>query len=128
MPFIRITILAPTLGAEPIRRLQQDTTGLMASVMRKPLEGTAVVIEHIRGGWTIAGNDVDVAAHVEATIGRGTNTPVEKARFIAEMMVVLRTALGPELSDATYVVVHEVDTESYGRGGLTRAERDRRRT
>ena len=39
MPFIRITILAPLLTAEQIGRIQQGTTELMQSIMRKPREG-----------------------------------------------------------------------------------------
>jgi hypothetical protein len=39
---------------------------------------------------------------------------------------VLRAELGPDLAEQSYVVLHELPTESYGRGGPTRAERDRR--
>jgi 4-oxalocrotonate tautomerase len=69
---------------------------------------------------------VSIAAQVEAMIGVGTNTPDEKARFMAEMMQLLQSVLGSDLRTETYVVFHEFDDESYGRGGLTRAERDRR--
>jgi 4-oxalocrotonate tautomerase len=128
MPFIRITILGPFLATEQIRRLQQGTTDLMVSDMRKPVEGTAVLVEQVtHGGWSIAGPPVGIAAHVEATIGQGTNSPNEKARFMAKIWTLLRSTLGPELREETYVVFHEVDTNAYGRGGLTRAERDRRR-
>jgi 4-oxalocrotonate tautomerase len=128
MPFIRITILGPTAAPEQIRHLQQRTTELMVSVMRKPVDGVAVLVEHVTdGGWSIANSGVGVAAHVEATIGLGTNTSDEKARFMAEMWTLLRSSLGPELRDESYIVFHEVDTKAYGRGGLTRAERDRRR-
>ena len=128
MPFIRITTPGPNLTPDQIRHLQQGTTDLMTSVMRKPIEGTAVLVEQIKqGGWSIAGTPVDVAAHVEATIGLGTNTPDEKARFMAEMMELLRAVLGQELREETYVTFHEFDHGSYGRGGLTRGERDRRR-
>ena len=51
----------------------------------------------------------------------------EKARFMAEMWTLLRATLGPNLREETYVVCHEVATDAYGRGGLTRAERDHRR-
>ena len=96
--------------------------------MRKPLAGTAILVERIEsGGWAIADAEVEVAAHVEATIGSGTNTAKEKARFMAEMMALLRDVLGPALREETYIVLHEFDHESYGRGGLTRGERDRRR-
>jgi 4-oxalocrotonate tautomerase len=127
MPFIRITVLGPTLAPEQIRRLQQGTTDLMTSVMRKPLEGTAVLVERIsQGGWSIAGEPVQVAAQVEATIGLGTNTAEEKAQFLKEMMQLLRAVLGKELRDETYISFHEFDHSSYGRGGLTRADRQRR--
>jgi 4-oxalocrotonate tautomerase len=128
MPFIRITVFGPTLALEQIRRLQQGTTDLMTSVMRKPLEGTAVLIEQInQGGWSIAGEPVHVAAQVESTIGLGTNTAEEKVRFMREMMGLLRAVLGEELREETYITFHEFDHSSYGRGGLSRAERERHR-
>lgn len=127
MPFIRITILGPTLSAEKIQRLQRGTTDLMVSVMRKSIEGVAVLVEQVTdGAWSVAGQPMGVAAHVEATVAQGTNTPDEKGRFIAEMWMLLRSALGPQLREETYVVIHEIDPRAYGRGGLTRAERDRR--
>ena len=126
MPFIRITILAPLLTAEQIGRIQQGTTELMQSIMRKPAVGIAVLVERVEhGAWTIANCPVGLAAHVEATIGLGINTAAEKARFMAEMWQLLRSTLGPELRDETYLVCHEVDTKTYGRGGLTRNARDR---
>lgn len=129
MPFIRITVLGPTLAPEQISRLQQGTTDLMTSVMRKPLDGTSVVVEQInQGGWSIAGTPVHIAAQVEATIGLGTNTVEEKAQFMKEMMQLLRAVLGKELREETYITFHEFDHGSYGRGGLTRAERERRQS
>jgi 4-oxalocrotonate tautomerase len=128
MPFIRISVFGGNLAAAQINSLQQGTTELMTSVMRKPLEGTAVLVEQInQGGWSIAGTPVRVAAQVEATIGLGTNTPHEKGRFMTEMMQLLRAVLGAELREETYITFHEFDHDSYGRGGLTRAERDHRR-
>src|SRR5205085_7002104 len=111
MPFIRITIVGPTVEAEQIRHLQQGTTELMVSMMRKPIEGVAVLVEQVtHGGWTIAGSRVSVAAHVEATIALGSNTHDEKAQFMAAMWALLRSALGPDLREETYIVFHELDT------------------
>lgn len=127
MPFVRITTFGRTLSAEEVRSLQDGATDLMVSVMRKPIGGTAILVESIAaGGWSIAGEPVSIAAQVEATIGVGTNTPDEKARFMGAMMQLLQSVLGSDLRTETYVVFHELDHESYGRGGLTRAERDRR--
>ena len=107
MPFIRITTFGPALEPEQIHRLQQGTTDLMVTVMRKAVQGTAVLVENIdKGGWSIAGKIVNVAAQVEATIGLGTNTPDEKAKFMVEMMRLLRTVLGSDLREETYITFH----------------------
>jgi 4-oxalocrotonate tautomerase len=128
MPFIRITTFGAPLTSEQIHRLQQGTTELMVTVMRKPIEGTAVLVEQVtQGGWSIAGTSVNVAAQVEATIGLSTNTAEEKARFMADMMRLLRAVLGQELREETYITLHQFDHDSYGRGGMTRAERERGR-
>lgn len=125
MPFLRITVLTPTLAPEQVRRLQQGATDLMVTVMRKPVAGVAVLVEHLArdAGWTIAGMPVSLAAEVDVIIGAGTNTSAEKTRFSAEMMALLRAVLGPELREETYIVLHELPHDSYGRGGLTRAAR-----
>jgi 4-oxalocrotonate tautomerase len=129
MPFIRITVIGPTLTLDQIHRLQEGTTDLMTGTMRKPIEGTSVLVEQIhQGGWSIARAQVPIAAQVEVTIGLGTNTPDEKARFMTEMMALLRTVLGREVREETYITIREYSHDSYGRGGLTRAERDQRRT
>jgi 4-oxalocrotonate tautomerase len=109
MPFIRVTILGPTLAAGQPKQLQQGTTDLMVAVMRKPVEGVAVLVEQVTpSAWSIPGRPTSVTAHVEATIAQGTNTPDEKAKFIAEMWTLLRSALGPELWEETYIVCHEI--------------------
>jgi len=92
------------------------------------LAASRLTFASARGGiGRLAGNKAATAAHVEAVIGRGTNTAGEKARFIAGMMNVLSDVLGPGLADESYVVLHEVDKDAYGRGGMSRAERDRQR-
>ena len=128
MPFLRITVHSAALSNEQVQHLQRGATELMVSGMRKPLEGTAVLVEQIlQGGWSIAGRPVAVAAQVDVTICLGSNTPAEKASFMAEMMALLRSVLGAGLQDETYIVIHEIAPDTYGRGGLTRAERDRLR-
>jgi 4-oxalocrotonate tautomerase len=128
VPFVRITVFGPAFKPEQIQKLQRGATDLMTSGMRKPLVGTSVLVEQVASGsWSIANDAVKLAAHVEVIIGAGTNSAAEKAQFMSEMMGLLRAVLGPELRDETYIVIHEMDTGSYGRGGLTRAERERRK-
>jgi 4-oxalocrotonate tautomerase len=127
MPFIRITVFAPELSPQQIERLQAETTRLMVDGMRKPLNGVAVLVDHVQsGGWCIAGQARNVAAEVEAIIGADSNTEQEKAAFMADMMSLLRGTLGTGLTDDTYIVIHDMPRDSYGRGGLSRADRDRR--
>jgi 4-oxalocrotonate tautomerase len=126
MPFIRITVFAPELSQSQIEWLQKGTTALMVNGMRKPLVGVAVLVDHVaRGGWRIADKAAAVSAEVEAIISADSNTPEEKAKFMADMMALLRETLGAELNDETYIVIQEIPRNSYGRGGLSRAERDR---
>jgi 4-oxalocrotonate tautomerase len=127
MPFIRITVFSPELSQQQIARLHAGTTALMVNGMRKPLEGVAVLVDHVeRGAWRIGGKDAPIAAEVDAIIGAASNTAQEKANFMAGMMSLLSETLGTGLGGETYIVIHEMPRDSYGRGGLTRAERDRR--
>jgi phenylpyruvate tautomerase PptA (4-oxalocrotonate tautomerase family) len=127
MPFIRITVLSPELSQQQIERLQSGTTALMVDGMRKPLDGVAVLVDRVeRGAWCIGGHDVAVAAEVDAIIGAESNTAQEKVDFMAGMMALLRETLGAGLGEDTYIVIHDMARDSYGRGGLSRAERDRR--
>jgi 4-oxalocrotonate tautomerase len=127
MPFIRITVSGPTLTSEQIQRLQSGTAELMVSVMGKPLDGVATLVERVaEGAWSIAGRPAGVAAHVEATVAEHGNTSEEKARWMTEMWALLRSTLGAALRTESYIVIRETNPHSYGRGGVPRAERDRR--
>lgn len=55
-----------------------------------------------------------------------SNTAEEKARFIAEMWALLRSSLGTDMRETSYIVIRETKRDAYGAAGLTRAERDRR--
>jgi 4-oxalocrotonate tautomerase len=79
-----------------------------------------VLIEQVSAaGWSIGAKPVTVAGHLDMKVTEGTNTPEEKARFIAAAAQLLKDVLGPELPTATYVVVHEVPADSWGYDGLT---------
>ncbi len=125
MPFIRVTTFGQILDEDQITCIQEVTTDLMVRVMRKPLGGISVLVEAIeRGGWSIAGEKISVGAHVESTIGIDTNTSEEKSTFMSEMMAMLKSVLGPSLNDETYISFHEFSHDSYGRGGISRFQRE----
>ena len=120
MPFIHIKVAGPKLSPQSLDRLQQGTSDLMQSIMRKRREVTAVLVEKVElPGWTVGGEVPQVAAHVEANVTLGTNTPAEKESFVRAMDELLKERLGPALSAATYVIVREVQADAWGYDGST---------
>jgi 4-oxalocrotonate tautomerase len=124
MPFVRVTVLAPTLTPENVAHLQVGFTDLMESILGKVGSLTSVLVEQLStGSWVIGRDRAPIAAHVNATITAGTNSAVEKARFIESAMQLLKDVLGPGLSAATYIVVDEVPAQSWGYDGRTQESR-----
>ena len=124
MPFVNIKVAGLTLAPEQVQHLQQGATTLMAEVLRKKAELTAVLVEHVSVmSWTVGGKPVSAAAHLDVKVTEGTNTAEEKSRFIGEAMKLLRSALGADLNPVAYVVIHEVPGGAWGWDGLTQAHR-----
>jgi len=124
MPFVRITVLSPTLQPEQITRLLDGFTNLMESSLRKVGKLTSVLVEQLpTTSWTIGHDPAQVAAHVQATITAGTNSASEKARFIGLAGNLLKDVLGAGLSATTYVVVDEISAQSWGYDGQTQESR-----
>jgi 4-oxalocrotonate tautomerase len=128
MPFINVKVVGPELDIGQTAAIQQGITSLMAEVLNKQAELTAVLVEQVvHGGWAIGGKVAGYAAHVDATVSEGTNTPEQKARFIAAVNALLRKVLGSGLSAIAYVVVHDVPKDSWGYDGLTQEHRAKAR-
>jgi 4-oxalocrotonate tautomerase len=124
MPFINVKVAGMTMAPEHARRIQKDVTALMANVLGKKAELTSVLVEQVpASGWSIGGQPLTVAAHLDAKVTAGTNTAEEKSRFIGEACALLKAVLGPELPIATYVVVDELPGDAWGYDGLTQAHR-----
>ena len=124
MPFVNIKVAGPTLAPEQVQHLQQGATKLMAEVLRKKAELTAVLVEHVPAmSWTVGGKPVSTAAHLDVKVTEGANTAEEKGRFVSEAMRLLRSVLGADLSPVAYVVIHEVPGDAWGWDGLTQAHR-----
>ena len=120
MPFINVKVAGPQLEKSQTVALQKDITFLMAEVLRKQGPLTAVLVEQVpAANWSIGSEPVTRAAQVDVFVSAGTNTPEEKARFIAEAYALLRKVLGPDLPEVSYVMVHDVPMNSWGYGGRT---------
>ncbi|RIY00131.1 4-oxalocrotonate tautomerase [Aureimonas flava] len=124
MPFVHIRIAGAEPRLEQIEALQEGATKLMASVMRKKADLTAVLVEtHDTLRWSIGGQPVSRAAHLDVKITAGTNSVDEKVEFVRQAHDLLRSALGANLPLATYIVVDEVSADAWGYGGLTQEAR-----
>jgi 4-oxalocrotonate tautomerase len=125
MPFVQITIQpARPLTSEQIGQLQDGTTRLMATILRKRAELTAVRVDQAApASWAIGGRPTPVAAHMDAKVTSGTNSAEEKERFIAAAAALLREVAGADLPVATYVVLHEVSADAWGYDGQTQERR-----
>jgi 4-oxalocrotonate tautomerase len=124
MPFVNIKVAGPRLTPEQVQRLQSEVTRLMADVMHKKHELTAVLVEQFEGSWwTVRASAVRAAAHLDVKVTAGTNTSDEKRRFLSEAMQLLRTIIGSGLNPVCYVVVHEVPGDAWGYDGRTQTDR-----
>lgn len=124
MPFVHIRIAGQKLTPEQTRHLQDEATRLMATVMHKNAELTAVLVEPADvSGWAIGGASIPVAGYIEAKVTQGTNTAEEKAAFIRSANNLLKEVLGPTLPIATYGVVHEIPASAWGYDGHTQEAR-----
>jgi len=126
MPFINVKVTGEPLDTHQITAIQKGITGLMVEILHKvgPLVG--VLVEQVQvEGWTVGAEPVKRAAQVDATVSAGTNTSEQKGRFIAEANSLLRSVLGSDLAEVSYVVIHEVAKDSWGYGGLTQEYRAR---
>jgi 4-oxalocrotonate tautomerase len=126
MPVLRLEI-APLQEPARYAALARALTQLMAGVLGKQAGLTAVVVnDRPAAQWFVGGAPVDrPAAFLEANITAGTNSPGEKARFIAEAHAELRRQLAPQgdLHPASYVIVREVPATDWGYDGLTQHAR-----
>jgi 4-oxalocrotonate tautomerase len=124
MPFVHIQVAGAQIGAREKQTLQKHATGFMVDIMRKQPEVTAVLVDVAEpGSWTVGGEPVPVAAHLDVKVTRGTNTHEEKARFVAAVAAMFRQVLGPDLPLATYVVIDEIEADAWGYDGVTQEER-----
>jgi 4-oxalocrotonate tautomerase len=129
MPFISIKTTGRPLAAPDIQALQQETTRLMAEVMGKQPEVTAVLVEPApAAAWSVGGRSLaetgGVTAHVDIKITQGTNMPEQKAAMLAETRRMLERVL-PGLHPVCYVVIDEVPATDWGYGGISQEARKR---
>jgi len=128
MPYLHLQ-LCQTISTAQKRHLAQRSTDLIAAILHKRAEVTAVRIDCADDGWHIAGEPVAAGltpAHGTLYITAGTNTPAEKAEIILALHRLLAETCGP-LPEASYLVIHEMPAGNWGYDGRTQAARQQGR-
>ena len=124
MPFINVKVAGKPLEPRQITEIQKGITTLMADVLHKVGHLVGVLVEQVPlTAWSVGAEPVTRAAQVDAIVSAGTNTSEQKSQFIAEANQLLKSVLGPELSEVTYIVIHDVPKDSWGYNGLTQQNR-----
>lgn len=115
MPYISIHV-SSDLTQLQIKNLVEGTTNIMANILHKNAELTAVSITKIDKEHWFIGNKLatnSVSAYVNAKISKGTNTEKEKSDALSAFNQLLDNEIGP-LTPTSYVVLDEVPTTDWG--------------
>lgn len=124
MPYLHLS-LGRKLAAEQQQSLAQRSTELLASLLHKRAEVTAVRIESTADAWFIGGEPPatgQTPCHGVVFITAGSNSDSEKAAFLAALHALIDDLAGP-LPLASYLVIHEIPATSWGYAGQTQAAR-----
>ncbi len=126
MPTLNLKI-APLHNPALYPALARALTDITVDTLGKRREVTAVVIEDLPdAAWFIGGAALRrPTAWLEISISAGSNTPAQKAAFIAAAQAELQRQLAPggRLEEASYVIVRELPTGDWGYDGQTQAAR-----
>lgn len=123
MPLIQISLTGQPADPNAVRRLQQQTTHLMQTILHKEAAVTVVSVTQLPAGAFSAGSEpVTVGASLQAMITAGTNSEVDKAAFIFAANAMLTAAIGSTTAPI-YVALLELPADSWGYDGQTQAAR-----
>ncbi|MBD8553206.1 4-oxalocrotonate tautomerase [Rhizobium sp. CFBP 8762] len=124
MPFVHIRTMGFHFEQAQVANLQKEAVRLMATILHKKPDLTAVLVDQAdSGSWSVGENAVPVAAHLDVKITADTNSVAEKAEFVQQAHALLRASCNRTLPVATYVVIHEIAGDAWGYDGRTQASR-----
>jgi 4-oxalocrotonate tautomerase len=127
MPILNLKVSASP-SAELSQTLANGLVEVTVRVLHKRPELTAVAVDYTAPEhWIVGGKSL--AQHRKASfwldikIVDGTNTKDEKAQYLQEVFSLMGRVLNRDLHEESYVLVHEVQADAYGFGGLTQEHR-----
>lgn len=123
MPMIKAYYTRPAGGQDLRQAIAALLSRLTAEILHKDPKVTAVLVEAVEPGhWIVAGSSVadqQIATfYVEVSITDHTNIKDETTEWVRRVYDGMAKLVGP-VHEASYVLVHAVDGDAYGYGGLT---------
>lgn len=123
MPMIKARYTRPQDGRDLKQELAALLSRLTAEILHKDPGVTAVLVESAEpDDWIIAGSSVADQTigtfYVEVSITEHTNLKDETTEWVRRVYDEMNALVGP-VHEASYVLVHAVDGDAYGYGGLT---------
>jgi 4-oxalocrotonate tautomerase len=91
------------------------------NILRKDEKVTSVLIENILSEWFINKED-SVTFFLEIKITKDTNTKEEKKEYIKRIFQGIEK-LEQNINKASYVIITEVEADSWGYDGITQEQR-----
>lgn len=91
------------------------------NILRKDEKVTSVLIENISSEWFINKED-SVTFFLEIKITKDTNTKEEKKEYIKRIFQGIEK-LEQNINKASYVIITEVEADSWGYDGITQEQR-----
>ena len=126
MPLFTVP-LSTAPDAVKARQIAETLTDLTATILGKKRALTAMTLDVVPpasrtvGGHTLAEQELSSFA-LTIRVTAGTNSPDEKAAYIAAVFARMSELLGP-LHEASYVTIQDVAADSWGYGGRTQEDR-----
>lgn len=121
MPYINVKL--NTKESDEVREkitdivLENTTT-----ILNKKADVTSVLVEFMpQNTWSVGGKTC-VTFYLDIKITKGTNTKEQKANYIKKCYNDFQELL-EEITPASYIVIDEVDADSWGFEGLTQEYR-----
>ena len=123
MPMIKARYTKPQNERDPKHDVAALLSRLTADILHKDPGVTAVLVESPQpDDWIVAGSIVAEQKigtfYVEVSITDHTNIKDETTEWVRRVYDEMNALLGP-VHEASYVLVHAVDGDAYGYGGLT---------
>ena len=121
MPYINVKLNRKENSEtrEEIVKIVLDKT---SNILNKKADVTSILVEFCdKNNWSIGGKE-STTFLLDIKITKGTNTKNEKQDYIKEIYQSFKNLLG-NIDKASYIIIDEIDADSWGFEGITQEER-----